>query len=236
MFQTISKLYLSVLAKLPLFNGIPALMIRVYLAPIFIIAGYNKLGLPDPDITGFASLLANPSIVQWFGNTEWGLGLPFPALLANLAAWSEFLGGWFLLFGLLTRLVSIPLMFTMVIAMTSVHADNGWFAITPTNFDTSPAKVASWLGFEQGNVSKLNSEATGVRLTKMRELLEENGNTNWLYEKGPIVVLNNGIEFAMTYFIMLLTLIFLGAGRYTSVDYYLSGFICRRCKQFNESF
>jgi len=106
-------------------------MIRVYLAPIFIIAGYNKLGLADPDITGLMSLLANPNIVEWFGNSEWGLGLPFPALLANLAAWSEFLGGWFLLFGLLTRLVSIPLMFTMIIAMTTVHADNGWFAITP---------------------------------------------------------------------------------------------------------
>ena len=228
MFHTLYKLYVSTLNKLPLFNGIPALMIRVYLAPIFIIAGYNKLGLPDPDITGLVSLLANPSIVEWFGNSDWGLGLPFPALLANLAAWSEFLGGWLLLFGVLTRLVSIPLMFTMVIAMTTVHADNGWFAITPTNPDTSPAKVADWLGFEQGQVSMQNSEATSVRLNKMRELLEENGNTDWLYEKGPIVVLNNGIEFAMTYFIMLLTLIFLGGGRFTSVDFYMSSLLCSK--------
>ncbi len=236
MFQTISKFYLAIINKLPLFNGIPALMIRVYLAPIFIIAGYNKLGLADPDITGLMSLFANPNIVEWFGNSEWGLGLPFPALLANLAAWSEFLGGWFLLLGLLTRLVSIPLMFTMIMAMTTVHTDNGWFAITPTNPDTSPAKVASWLGFEQGDISLKNSEATAIRLNKMRELLEENGNTDWLYEKGPIVVLNNGIEFAMTYLIMLLALIFIGAGRYTSIDFYLSRFLCAKYKQNKASF
>lgn len=228
MLKQLTKYYLNFVDKLPLFNGIPTLLLRVYLAPVFIIAGYNKLGLPDPDITGLTSLLANPNIVEWFGNAEWGLGLPFPALLANLAAWSEFLGGWLLLIGLLTRFVSIPLLVTMVIAMTTVHADNGWFAITPTNPDTSPAKVASWLGFEQGNISMKNSDDTALRLNKMRDLLEENGNTDWLYGKGPIVVLNNGIEFAMTYFIMLLTLIFLGGGRFTSVDYYLSKFICAK--------
>ena len=55
----------------------------------------------------------------------------------------------------------------------------------------------------------------------MRNILEENGNTEWLYENGNIVVLNNGIEFATTYFIMLLVLIGLGAGRFTSIDFYL---------------
>jgi len=231
MLKQLTKYYLNCLDKLPLFNGIPALMLRVYLAPVFIIAGYNKLGLPDPDITGLTSLLANPNIVEWFGNSEWGLGLPFPALLANLAAWSEFLGGWFLLFGLLTRFISIPLMVTMVIAMTTVHANNGWFAITPTNPDTSPAKVASWLGFTQGDVSMKNSDETALRLGKIRELLEENGNTEWLYGKGPVVVLNNGIEFAMTYFIMLLALVFIGGGRFTSVDYYLSRLIGSKCRE-----
>lgn len=36
--------------------------------------------------------------------------------------------------------------------------------------------------------------------------------------EGGFVVLNNGIEFAATYFIMLLALFFIGAGRYLSVD------------------
>ena len=38
------------------------------------------------------------------------------------------------------------------------------------------------------------------------------------------MVLNNGIEFAATYFIMLLVLFFIGAGKFFSVDYYLSMF------------
>ncbi len=35
------------------------------------------------------------------------------------------------------------------------------------------------------------------------------------------MILNNGIEFAATYFIMLLVLLFMGGGRYTSVDYFI---------------
>ncbi|REL27017.1 DoxX family protein [Thalassotalea euphylliae] len=219
--MNLSSLYQSFIQQLSKLDGIPALLIRLYLAPVFIIAGYSKLQLGNPDVSGLASLAADPNIVNWFGNTEWGLGLPFPALLANLAAWTEFLGGWLLIIGLFTRLISIPLMFTMVVAATSVHADNGWFAITPTNPDTSPAKMVSWLGFESAEQSIENSEETSVRLNKMRDILDENGNTNWLYENGNIVVLNNGIEFAVTYFIMLLALFFIGAGRFTSVDHFV---------------
>ncbi|MGB5096622.1 MAG: hypothetical protein WBN82_01805 [Porticoccaceae bacterium] len=43
-----------------------------------------------------------------------------------------------------------------------------------------------------------------------------------LAEKGNFVVLNNGIEFAATYFIMLLSLFFSGGGRYVSLDYWLA--------------
>jgi putative oxidoreductase len=213
--------YSKVINKLHYINGIPAFLIRLYLAPIFIMAGYSKLQLSNNSVSGFEQFSASPDIVQWFGNAEWGLGLPFPELLANLAAWSEFLGGWLLLIGLLTRLVSIPLMFTMIIAATSVHGVNGWFAITPTNAEISPAKVFVWLGFDSANESLDNSLVVKDRLDRMRSILDENGNTDWLYEKGPIVVLNNGIEFAATYFLLLLALFFIGAGRFTSADHYL---------------
>jgi uncharacterized membrane protein YphA (DoxX/SURF4 family) len=202
-------------------NGIPALLIRLYLAPVLIMAGYSKLQLSNSAVSGFAAFTADPNIVSWFGNAEWGLGLPFPTLLANLAAWTEFLGGWLLLVGLLTRLVSIPLMFTMFIAATTVHLDNGWFAVTPTNPDTSPAKMMAWFGVDAAEQSLINSQETAMRLERMRTILDENGNTNWLYENGTIVVLNNGIEFAATYFIMLLALFFIGAGRFTSIDHLL---------------
>jgi len=210
--------------KLKNFDGLPSLLLRLYLAPIFIMAGYGKMQFVDPQVTGLANFMTSPDIIAWFGNAEWGLGLPFPTLLANLATWTEFFGGWLLLVGLATRLLSIPLMFTMIIAATTVHAENGWFAITPTNPDTSPAKMLTWLGVDEANLSLENSVATGERLEKMREILEENGNTQWLYENGSIVVLNNGIEFASTYFIMLLALFFIGAGRFTSVDYFLYTF------------
>ena len=219
--QQLQYYYQCFLTQLRNYDGIPALLIRIYLAPIFIMAGFSKTQLLNEEVTGFASLMAEPSIIAWFGNTDWGLGLPFPALLANLVILVEFFGGWLLLVGALTRLISIPLMFTMIVAATSVHAENGWFAITPTNSDISSAKVATWLGFEQGELSLKNSEETAQRLTKMREILEENGNTDWLYEKGNIVVLNNGIEFSTTYFIMLLALFFIGAGRYTSIDHFI---------------
>jgi len=55
-----------------------------------------------------------------------------------------------------------------------------------------------------------------------RELLVEHGNYAWLSEHGPLVILNNGIEFAATYAIMLLVLMVTGGGRFTSIDYYLA--------------
>ena len=113
-------------------------------------------------------------------------------------------------------------MFTMIVAAASVHLDNGWFAITPTNPDTSPAKVLSWAGIDGSAASLENSLEAKKRLDRMRDIIDENGNPDWLYEKGNIVVLNNGIEFAVTYLIMLLALFFIGAGRFTSIDYYLN--------------
>ncbi len=216
------RYYQCFLAKLSNFNGLPALMLRFYLAPVFIMAGYSKMQMLDPDVTGLAALMASPNIIEWFGNSEWGLGLPFPAFLANLATWTEFFGGWLLLIGAATRLISIPLMFTMIIAATTVHIDNGWFAITPTNSDISPANVPAWLGSDTAKASLNNSIEASTRLDVIREIVEENGNTDWLYERGNIVMLNNGIEFSTTYFIMLLALFFIGAGRYTSIDYYVA--------------
>jgi uncharacterized membrane protein YphA (DoxX/SURF4 family) len=228
--MNIYNLYHSVETKLQALNFIAPLLVRLFLAPVFIIAGYNKLQLADSSLSFFARLSANPNIVSWFGNSEWGLGLPFPELLANLAGWTEFLGGWLLLLGLLTRLVSIPLLFTMLVAATSVHWDNGWFAIAPTNTATSPATVLNWAGVEAAQQSLENSEQAQIRLERMREIIDTHGNSEWLYEHGSIVILNNGIEFAATYFIMLLVLLFYGPGRYVSLDHWLSLLMERRKK------
>jgi uncharacterized membrane protein YphA (DoxX/SURF4 family) len=51
--------------------------------------------------------------------------------------------------------------------------------------------------------------------------LQTHGNYGWLTEHGSVVILNNGIEFAATYFVMLLVLFFYGAGRYVSADHWI---------------
>ncbi len=217
----LTRFYVAAIGKLSFLDGLPPLLFRLILAPVMIIAGYNKLAISG-DATGFFNnLLASPDVVQWFGNSEWGLGLPFPDLLAFLAGWSEFLGGWFLLLGLLTRFVSIPLMFTMVVAATSVHWHNGWFAIAPTNPDTSAAQVLDWLSIPGAKESLENSVEVQERIGKIRSIVDEHGFVDYLYEKGKPSILNNGIEFAAIYFAMLLSLFFTGGGRFVSVDYWL---------------
>ena len=173
--KKLTHLYESAIGKLSFLDGLPALLFRLILAPVMIIAGYNKLAISGDTQGFFNNLLASPDVVQWFGNSEWGLGLPFPDVLAFLAGWSEFLGGWFLLFGLLTRLVSIPLMFTMVVAATSVHWHNGWFAIAPTNPDTSAAQVLDWLSIPGAKESLENSREGKERRGKNRGLGDEHG-------------------------------------------------------------
>lgn len=174
------------------------LLLRLYLAPIFWMAGTNKINFP--------SLLPRESVVQWMGNPDWGLGLPLPGLMAFLAGWSEIAGAVLLLMGFAVRWVSIPLMATMIVAAVTVHWQNGWLAIAAGS----------------GLFATERTEAAVERLAVAKEILKEHGNYQWLTEYGNFVVLNNGIEFAATYFIMLLALFFIGAGRYFSIDYWIA--------------
>lgn len=169
------------------------LLLRLYLVPIFWMAGMNKLADMDATIT-------------WFGNPDWGLGLPFPALLAWLAALSETGGALLLLFGLAVRWISVPLMVTMLVAITSVHWPFGWQAIADASAPFANERVL----------------ASVEKLARARELLQEHGNYDWLTSSGKLVVLNNGIEFAATYLLMLLVLFFGGAGRWLSLDFWLA--------------
>ena len=170
------------------------LLLRLYLAPVFWMAGTNKLADMD-------------STIAWFGNPDWGLGMPLPALMAWLAALTETIGAVLLLIGLATRWISIPLMATMVVAAITVHWQNGWLAI---------AEGAGSLFASERTIGAIE------RLDRAKDILREHGNYAWLTENGNLVILNNGIEFAATYFIMLLALFFIGAGRYASFDSWLS--------------
>ncbi|MGL5046704.1 MAG: DoxX family protein [Shewanella sp.] len=71
----------------------------------------------------------------WFGGYglegtgQWmaSIGLTPGYLMALMAGSSEFFGGLFLLFGLLTRPTGLLLSFTMIVAIFSVHIGNGLF-------------------------------------------------------------------------------------------------------------
>ncbi|MDP6880384.1 MAG: DoxX family protein [Alteromonas macleodii] len=194
-----THIYQQIVARLQVADGIPLLLLRLYLAPVMIQAGWNKASSFD-------------SIVDWFGNDDYGLGLPMPLVMAFLATAAELVGGVLLLLGALTRLVSIPLMVTMIVAMVSVHAKNGWLAI---------ADASSWLA--DGTILlNENIMAAPEKLAAAKSLLQEHGHYDWLTSSGNFVVLNNGIEFAATYLIMLLVLFIYGGGRFFSVDYYVN--------------
>ena len=175
------------------------LALRLYLAPVFWMAGTRKLGNME-------------STIAWFGNPDWGLGLPFPVLMAWLAALTEAGGAVLLVLGLAVRWVSVPLMVTMIVAMATVHWQNGWLAIA------------------EGSHSLFSSDRTIAaieRLDRAKEILQTHGNYDWLTEHGSLVMLNSGIEFAATYLIMLLVLFFYGAGRIVSMDYWLQKIVKR---------
>lgn len=168
------------------------LALRLYLVPVFWMAGSNKLQSME-------------STIAWFGNPDWGLGLPLPALLAWLATLTEAIGAISLLIGLGVRWISLPLMITMLVAAFAVHWQNGWLAIAEKTGVFATERTV---------------EAT-ERLDRAKAILQEHGNYGWLTEHGNFAVLNNGIEFAATYFVMLLALLYLGSGK-AGVDYWLN--------------
>lgn len=188
----------AVIQRISVAEGLAPLLMRLYLAPVMMQAGWTKFQSFD-------------STVAWFGNADWGLGLPFPEIMVTLAAGTELVGGVLLIVGLAVRWVSIPLMFTMLVAIFSVHWEHGWLAI---------ADSQSWLANERVLES-------AERLERAKAILQEHGNYDWLTGRGSLVILNNGIEFAVTYFVMLLSLFFTGAGRYTSIDYFINRFFSK---------
>jgi putative oxidoreductase len=174
------------------FDFVAPLLIRLYLVPVLWMAGTRKLASFD-------------DTVAWFGNPDWGLGLPLPVLMAFLATATELAGAVLLALGLAVRWIAVPLMVTMIVAIAAVHWDYGWLAIAESTgpFATERTMMAA------------------ERLAQAKALLRQHGDYGYLTEHGSLVMLNNGIEFAATYFVMLLSLFFTGAGRYVSVDHWI---------------
>ncbi len=152
---------------------------------------------------GLNKLTAFSDTVSWFGVD--GLGLPFPALMAALATMTELTGAVLLTLGLFTRWISIPLIVTMLVAIFAVHLPNGWQAIADS---TAP-------------FANIRVHDAGDKIEAAREILQQHGNYDWLTASGGFAIINNGVEFAVTYLVMLLALIKMGGGRFVSLDFWL---------------
>lgn len=180
--------YLGILRH---FDGLPALGLRLYLVPVLWMAGMQKYASFD-------------DTVSWFGDLDFGLGLPMPWLMAFLATAAELGGAVLLAVGLATRWVSIPLLITMIVAILTVHGEFGWQAIADANAPFANERVMQAV----------------ANLDSIRALVREHGDYEALTGSGSIVILNNGVEFAVTYALMLLALMVSGGGRYVSLDYF----------------
>ena len=92
-------------------KDIPLLAMRLVLAWGF----WNPAMMKWKNIDGIA---------DWFGQ----MGYPLPTLNAYMAATTELAGAVLLLLGIGTRLISIPLMVVMLVAIFTVHLANGFEA------------------------------------------------------------------------------------------------------------
>ena len=78
-------------------------------------------GFYDPAMQKWSDI---DSVASWFGS----IGIPLPTLNAYMAASTEIMGVVLLTLGLFTRLISVPLMIIMVVAIATVHGVNGFAA------------------------------------------------------------------------------------------------------------
>jgi len=80
------------------------LLVRVFVGYFFLETGWGKLH----NLDGFAQRFA-------------GWGIPWPHFNAALSAYTEFIGGLLTIFGIGTRLVSIPMIINMLVAILKVN-------------------------------------------------------------------------------------------------------------------
>ena len=109
--------YLELSVLLNYFQSFSLLFARLILA----------YGFYEPALTKWRNF---DTTVQWFTS----LGIPFAPVMTLLTASVEILGVLLLVLGLFTRLITVPLMIIMVIAVLTVHISNG-FAVANNGFE-----------------------------------------------------------------------------------------------------
>ena len=112
--MSIKELYAKGTNFLSKAEDFPLFFLRIILAYTF----YN------PAMTKLSNIEATAGFFEY-------LGIPLPLFNAYMAAGTELIGAILLAFGLLTRYISIPLLFIMLIAIATVHGANGFHVIMP---------------------------------------------------------------------------------------------------------
>lgn len=136
-------------------------------------------------------------VTQWL---EEGLHVPNADVMAYLLTYTELVGAVCLLLGFAVRIISIPIMILMGMAAYLVHMAHGWYYIAPETAESS------------------------IRLAKFMEWLQHYfpNRAAHITEMGQLAIIQSGVEHAVTYFIMALTLFFIGGGKYVSLDYWIA--------------
>jgi uncharacterized membrane protein YphA (DoxX/SURF4 family) len=76
------------------------------------------------------------------------LGMPFPHLTANFVAGVEIIGGLLLLSGLMTRLIAVPLIIEMMVAMLSTKISL-YLGTSPLPLPPAPPLLGVWAVFHE---------------------------------------------------------------------------------------
>ena len=86
------------------------LLVRLILGVVLMFHGSQKLfgWFYGPGMEGFETYLAS-------------LGIPMPHISAYLSAGTEFFGGVLIVLGLLTRLIAVPVVVNMLVAVVAAH-------------------------------------------------------------------------------------------------------------------
>jgi putative oxidoreductase len=105
--KSIAGLAEKTLDRISSFEWLAALLVRLFVGYFFLETGWGKLHNLDAFTARF---------MQW--------GIPHPAFNAALSAYTEFIGGVLTMAGLGTRIVSIPMIINMAVAVLTVKIKN----------------------------------------------------------------------------------------------------------------
>ncbi|MBO2670293.1 DoxX family protein [Shewanella algae] len=134
-------------------------------------AGFAPLALRLPIGITFMAHGAQ-KLFGWFGGYglegtgQWmaSIGLTPGYLMALMAGSSEFFGGLLLILGLLVRPTSAVLAFTMLMAIVTVHLDNGLF-MSNNGYEFGLALLAATVSLAISGAGKLSIDSMIARKT-----------------------------------------------------------------------